>query len=205
MALLGGAWIPMWFFLNLYLQQILGFDALKGGLALLPMTVLIMLLMVGITARLVARFGFKSTLTVGLVILAGATALLAHAPVGGSFAGDVLPASLIAALGMSLSYITAMMAAMSGAKPEEAGLASGLLNTSYQIGSAIGLAVMTAIATATTGSDASGLNAGFHGAFIGGALVAAAAAVAALTLVHQNRTPVAESSTDDQPAARRAG
>ena len=199
MALLGAAWIPLWFFLNLYLQQVLGYGAFESGLALLPMTVAIMLLMVGVTARLIARFGVKANLVVGLGLLASSLALFAQTPTDGNFVTHVLPASLIAALGMSLAYIPAMIAGTASAKPEEMGLASGLINTTYQVGSALGLAIMTAIASATTDDQLSGaanplaaLNSGFHDAFIGAALVAVAGAL--LTLVWL-RTPRAEAIT----------
>ncbi|MFI6297752.1 MFS transporter [Nonomuraea sp. NPDC050790] len=167
MALLGAAWIPMWYFLNLYLQQILGYGAFASGAALLPMTVAVMIFMIGITARLLGRFGAKPLIVLGLAVLAAGVAGLSFARPDGTFVADVLPASLIAAVGMSLAYIPAMMSAMSGAKPEEAGLASGIVNTTYQVGSAVGLAVMTAVATSRAE-----LIDGFQGAFIGAAVVA---------------------------------
>jgi len=188
MALLAGAWIPLWFFLNLYLQQVLGYSAFRGGLALLPMTVAIMVLMVGFTERFIGRFGVKANLVAGLLLLAVSLVLFANTPVDGRFVAHVLPASLLAALGMSLSYIPATISGMSGARPEETGLASGLINTSYQIGSALGLAAMVAVASGrTAGRLAAGtqhvaaLNSGFHAAFLGAAAVAAGGAL--LTLV----------------------
>jgi len=189
MALLGAAWIPMWFFLNLYLQQVLGYDAFEGGLALLPMTGLIMLLMIGVTGRVVARLGFKPPMIAGLTLLAGGIALFARIPSDGSFLVDVLPASLVAAAGMSLAYIPVLIAALSSAKPEESGLASGLVNTTYQVGSALGLAAMTAVATAVTGAgtDAGALTDGYQGAFIGAAVVALVAAAAAATAIARPR------------------
>lgn len=190
MALLAAAWIPLWFFLNLYLQQVLGFSALEGGLALLPMTLAIMVLMIGVTARLVGRFGYKSNLVVGFLLLAGALGLFASAPTSGNFLVNVLPASLLAALGMALTYIPATIAGMSGARPEETGLASGLINTSYQIGSAIGLAVVTVLASGRTESlTASGaeqvlaLNSGFQLAFVGAAVAAGIGSVLALVFL----------------------
>ena len=154
MLLLGAAWIPMWFYLNLYLQQVLGFDAFESGAALLPMTIAIMVLMVGVTGKLVGRLGFKLPLVAGLLVLALGMAMFGRLPVGGSFAADVLAASLIAALGMSLSYIPTLIASLSAVNPEDTGLASGIVNTSYQIGSALGLAAMTAIALAATEAPA---------------------------------------------------
>ena len=192
MALLGAAWIPLWFFLNLYLQQVLGYGAFESGLALLPMTVAIMLLMIGVTARLIGRFGFKANLVIGLGLLGGALALFALTPTEGSFIAHVLPASLLAAVGMSLSYIPAVIAGTSSAKPEELGLASGLINTAYQVGSAFGLALMTAFATSRTSARLAGgvpnlaaLNSGFHAAFIGAAVIAIAGALLTLVWLRQ--------------------
>jgi EmrB/QacA subfamily drug resistance transporter len=199
MALLGAAWIPMWFFLNLYLQQVLGLSALGSGLALVPMTVAIMVLMVGATARVVGRFGWKPPLVAGLVLLAAGVLLFGRAPVGGSFALDVLPASLVAAVGMSLAYIPAMIAATSGARPEETGLASGLVNTSYQIGSALGLAAVTAVSTSYSASrladgtqQLAALNDGLRAAFVGAAAIAAVGAVLALVSLRQHVQPLTE-------------
>jgi len=188
MALLGAAWIPMWFFLNLYLQQVLGYGPFEGGLALLPMTVTIMVLMVGVTARVVGRFGFKPPLVVGLLVLAAGIAWLARAPAGGSFAADVLPASIVGAAGMSLAYIPAMLAALSGARPEESGLASGIVNTTYQVGSALGLAAITAVATAYGAGqlgDVAALVDGFQAAFVGAAIIALVGAGLALVSLRQ--------------------
>jgi EmrB/QacA subfamily drug resistance transporter len=201
MALLGAAWIPTWFFLNLYLQQVLGYGAFEGGAALLPMTATIMVLMVGVTGRVVARAGFKQPLVVGLVILATGIGLLALIRPDGTFLVDVLPATLVAATGMSLAYIPAMLAALSGARPEEGGLASGIVNTTYQIGSALGLALMTAIATAH-GADQIGNPAalvdGFQAAFIGAGVIAL---VAAGLVGAWLRQPQARSMREERSAA----
>lgn len=186
MALLAASWIPLWFFLNLYLQQTLNYSAFYSGLALLPMTIAIMFLMVGMTGKLVAKFGFKSNLIAGLIALTGSLLLFSTIPPDGTFLINVLPASLLGALGMSLAYIPGTIASMSGAKPEEMGLASGLVNTSYQVGSALGLAIIVAISSAkTSGVKTSGatdmvaLNSGFQTAFIAAAIVSAIAAIIA--------------------------
>lgn len=177
MALLGAAWIPLWFYLNLYLQQILHLSALASGLALLPMTLTIMVIMVGLSGKLIGRFGVKANVVVGLLAMGGALLLFTQVPPNGDYFANVLPASLLAALGMALAYIPVTMAAMSGARPEETGLASGLVNTTYQVGSAVGLAAMVALAAAA-GVEGSGgaLLSGFHAAFSGAAWVAFAAA-----------------------------
>ncbi|GLV95144.1 MULTISPECIES: MFS transporter [Streptomyces] len=186
MALLGAAWIPMWYFLNLYLQQVLGYGAFASGAALLPMTGLLMLLMTTVTARLLGRFGPKPLITGGLLVLAAGLVWLSAARPTGSFVVDVLPASLVAALGMALAYIPTLMSAMAGAPQEQAGLASGIVNTTYQVGSALGLAALTALAT-SQGAGALGdlpaLTDGFSAAFLAAAGIAAAGALATLTLM----------------------
>jgi|TARA_R110002126_G_scaffold42829_5_gene123272 EmrB/QacA subfamily drug resistance transporter len=197
MALLGAAWIPLWFFLNLYLQQILGLSALSSGLALLPMTVMIMVVMVGFSGRLIGRFGPKANLIIGLLLMGAALLLFANLPTDGSFWVNVLPASLLAALGMALAYIPATMSGMSGAKPEETGLASGLINTTYQVGSAVGLAVMVALAASVAphaGGETADLLPGFQAAFFGAAVAAFLGAAATLVFVRgsapQREVPV---------------
>lgn len=186
MALLAAAWIPLWFFLNLYLQQTLNYSAFNSGLALLPMTIAIMFLMVGVTGKLVAKFGFKTNLIAGLIALAASLFLFSTIPADGTFLVNILPASLLGALGMSLAYIPGTIASMSGAKPEETGLASGLVNTSYQVGSALGLAIIVAISAAktnavkTTGAtEMVALNAGFQTAFFSAAVICVIAAIIA--------------------------
>jgi EmrB/QacA subfamily drug resistance transporter len=185
MALLGASWIPMWFFLNLYLQQVLNYGPFESGLALLPMTVVIMVLMISTTPRLMSRFGIKRNLVIGLGLLAAGIAMFTLTPSNSSekntaytFMLYVLPASLIAALGMSLAYIPVLTAAISNAHKEQTGLASGLVNTSYQIGSALGLAIIVAVASNQTETldniglpSIEALNGGFHSAFIVGAVI----------------------------------
>lgn len=184
--LLGAAWIPMWFFLNLYLQQVLGYSAFPSGAALLPMTILIMIGMIFLAPRAIARFGPKPMVVTGLAVLAIGLGWLSLVRPDGSFAVDVLPASLVAALGMSLAFIPSLGTAISSARPEEGGLASGIVNTSYQIGSALGLAAMTALAASYGGGrlgDLTALTNGYSAAFLGAAGIAAVGAVAAgLTL-----------------------
>ncbi|MGH3992390.1 MAG: MFS transporter, partial [Pseudonocardiaceae bacterium] len=175
LVLLGAAWIPMWFILNLYLQQVLGYGRFEAGAALLPMTGLILVLMVGATARIIGRFGLRAPLVLGLAVLAGGIGLFGLISSDGAFVPDVLWASLVAAAGMSLAYIAALNAGLSAVAPEQSGLASGLLGTSYQVGSALGLAVMTSIAT-SYGADQLGnaaeLTNGYQAGFIAAAGVA---------------------------------
>jgi EmrB/QacA subfamily drug resistance transporter len=208
MALLGAAWIPLWFFLNMYLQQILGYGAFASGLALLPMTLAIMVLMMAVTARVVGKLGPRATLILGLVLLGVALLLFARLPLAGSFAGDVLLPSLLAAAGMSLAYIPAMITATAGAARDQEGLASGVVNTTYQVGSAIGLAVMVALAGATTAdlaargaSAPAALSGGFTSAFVSSAVVAFAAAALAAWRVRAAPAAPAEAPARSLPAA----
>jgi EmrB/QacA subfamily drug resistance transporter len=186
--LLGAAWIPMWFFLNLYLQQVLGLGSFEGGSALLPMTVTIMVLMVFVAPRVIDRFGFKAPIVAGLWVLAAGLFVLSLVRPDGNFWADVLPASLIAAAGMALAFIPSLGTAIQSAPPEEGGLASGIVNTSYQVGSALGLAAMTALA-ASQGAGALGnpqaLTDGFSAAFIGAAVIAVVGGLLALVTLRQ--------------------
>ncbi|MFB7477142.1 MFS transporter [Kitasatospora sp. NPDC056184] len=184
--LMAAAWIPMWFFLNLYLQQVLGLKAFASGAALLPMTAAIMLMMIVLAPRLIARFGPKPLIVTGLLALAGGMLWLSFARPDGTFAVDVLPASLLAAVGMSLAFIPSLGTALAVPDPAEGGLASGIVNTSYQIGSALGLAAMTALAAANGSrelGDPVALTDGFSAAFLGAAALAVLGALAsALTI-----------------------
>ncbi|GAA2772008.1 hypothetical protein GCM10010521_57500 [Streptomyces rameus] len=191
MALLGAAWIPMWYFLNLYLQQVLGYGAFASGAALLPMTGLLMIFMTAITAKLLAKFGAKPLIGGGLLVLAAGLLWLSAVEPTGTFAVDVLPASLVAALGMSLAYIPAMLAAMSGAPQEQAGLASGIVNTTYQVGSALGLAALTAVATSQGAGQLGNLPAltdGFSAAFVWAAAIAAVGGLITLLVMRGEKT-----------------
>lgn len=179
MVLLAAAWIPLWFYLNIYLQQVLHLSAFKSGLALLPMTVVIMIMMTSITGKVIAKMGVKGTLVSGLLFLTGSLILFSTVSEGGSFLTDVLPASILGAIGMSLAYIPGTITSMSAAKPEETGLASGIVNTSYQIGSALGLAIVVAVSSALVkGNDS--MNEGIQTAFIAAAIICGIAVLIAL-------------------------
>lgn len=187
LLLMAGSWIPLWFYLNLYLQQTLEYSAFYSGLALLPMTIAIMILMVGVTGKLISKFGFKTTLITGLLALTGSLIWFSFVPVTGNFLSHVLGASLLGAVGMSLAYIPGIMASMSGAKPEETGLASGLANTTYQVGSAIGLAIVVVLAVLTTNQEITNgvtnkeaLNIGFQTAFKAAAVISGISVLVAI-------------------------
>ena len=200
--LLGAAWISMWFFLNLYLQQVLGYSAFPSGAALLPMTLLIMIGMTTLAPWTISRFGPKAMTVTGLAVLAVGMGWLSLVRPTGSFLADVLPASLVAALGMALAFIPSLGTAISSAPPEEGGLAAGIVNTSYQVGSALGLAAMTALA-ASFGADRLGnihaLTDGFSAAFLGAAGIAAVGAVLAAALLRTPGKDSAGTATLDEP------
>src|SRR3954451_5804947 len=195
--LLGAAWIPMFFLVNLYLQQVLGLGALASGAALLPLTVTIMVGMIVVAPRLIATFGPKSITVAGLAILAVGLVWLSFISPDGAFLTDVLPASLVTASGMALAFIPSLGLALSSAAPAEGGLAAGIVSTSYQVGSALGLAAMTAVATAF-GADQVGnavaLTDGFSAGLLGAAGIAAAGALLAWVWL---RPPQAAAPTGD--------
>jgi MFS family permease len=162
------------------------------------------------TEKVVGRIGPKSALVIGLGILGIALVLFARMPLDGSFVGSVLVPSLLGAIGMSLAYIPAMITSTMGARPEDGGLASGLVNTTYQVGSAIGLAAMVAVAGAKTSSLAvagaerlAALSGGFSSAFIGAGIIAAGAAALAAFAI---RMPKAQAAVEPSaaPAVKRA-
>jgi EmrB/QacA subfamily drug resistance transporter len=200
-VLLGAAWVSMWFFLNLYLQQVLDLGALEGGAALLPMTLAIMLGMVVVAPRVMARVGAKPMVVGGLFVLAGGLALLSLVRTNGSFVVDVLPASLVAAAGMALAFIPSLQTAISSARPDEGGLASGIVNTGYQVGSALGLAAMTALASAQ-GADQLGnigaLTDGYSAAFLGAAGIAMAGGLVAAVTLRRPNSVVPDTTSADQ-------
>ncbi|EHR59186.1 MFS transporter [Saccharomonospora cyanea] len=189
--LLAGAWIPMWFFLNLYLQQVLGLGAFASGSALVPMTTVIMLGMIAVGPRLTARFGARPMVVTGLLVLAAGLGWLSLVRPDGTFWVDVLPASLVAAAGMALAFVPSLGTAISSARPEEGGLASGIVNTSYQVGSALGLAAMTALATSLGSGqvgDAHAVTDGLSAAFVGAGGIALAGGLIAMATL-RNRRP----------------
>jgi EmrB/QacA subfamily drug resistance transporter len=173
-----------WFFLSaLYLQLVLGYSPLEVGLAFLPGNLVMGALSVGLSAKLVMRFGIKRPLAVGLGIAAVGLLLLARAPVDGSYVVDVLPSMILLGFGAGIAFNPVLLAAMSDVAPEEAGLASGLVNTSFMMGGALGLAVLASVAASRTDSLRAGgdsllpsLVGGYHIAFLIGAVFAAGAA-----------------------------
>jgi EmrB/QacA subfamily drug resistance transporter len=165
-----------WFFFSaLYLQRILGYGSLATGLAYLPATVALGTISQGPAAWAVNRFGIRPTIFGGMGLMALGLLLFARAPVGGSFPVDVLPGMLLLGVGASFAFMAVILASTTGVPEDEAGLASGLVNTSQQMGGALGLAALAAVAAAYTASisgtrpDVTALNAGYHAAFLAGA------------------------------------
>ena len=173
-----------WFFLAaLYMQLVLGYTPLEVGLAFLPSNLIMGAFSLGLSAKLVMRFGIRAPLGVGLLIAAAGMVLFVRAPVDGSFAVDVLPSMILLGLGAGTAFNPVLLAAMSDVDQSEAGLASGVVNTSFMMGGAVGLAVLASLAESRTDSlRASGdgaltaLTGGYHAAFLLGAVFAAAAA-----------------------------
>ena len=200
--MLGAAWIPMFFFVNLYLQQVLGLGAFASGAALLPLTVTIMIGMVAVAPRMIARFGPNNMTVSGLALLAVGLVWLSFIGPHGSFVTDVLPASLVTAAGMAMAFIPSLGLALSSAAPEEGGLAAGIVSTSYQVGSALGLAAMTALASGVGADRVGDLTAqtdGYSAGLLGAAAIAAAGAVIAKASL---RSPVPTAADPQkQPAA----
>ena len=176
----------MFFLGTLYMQRVQGYDALEIGLAFLPVALLIGTLSLGFSARLNMRFGARATLVPGLLLTVGGLALFARAPVEATYAADLLPAMILVGIGAGLSFPSLMTMAMSAATASDSGLASGLVNTTQQVGGALGLAVLATLSTTRTDnllaageSTASALTSGYHLAFvIGAGLVVTAIAVA---------------------------
>jgi EmrB/QacA subfamily drug resistance transporter len=173
-----------WFFLSaLYLQLVLGYSPLQVGLAFLPGNLIMAVFSLGLSAKLVMRFGIRLPLAAGLTLAAVGLALFARAPVDGSFLVDVLPPMILLGLGAGMAFNPVLLAAMSDVDPGDAGLASGVVNTAFMMGGALGLAVLASLAAARTDSLASSgddhltaLTGGYHAAFVAGAVFAAAAA-----------------------------
>ena len=180
----------MFFLGALYLQRILGYDALQTGLAFLPATLVMAWMSLGYSQKLIMRFGARSTLIPGLALIAAALALFAQAPVDGDYVVNVLPVMVLLGAGAGVSFPALMTLAMSGATPSDAGLASGLVNTTVQVGGALGLAVLATLSAtrsqdlvASGDAQAAALTGGYHLAFlIGAALVVAAIGVATVVL-----------------------
>jgi EmrB/QacA subfamily drug resistance transporter len=187
--LIAMALFSMFFFISLYMQQVLGYDPLQAGVAYLPLAFGI-IVSAGVASQLVTRFGVRPVLVAGLILTAVGLLWFSQISVGGSYVGDILFPSLISAFGLGFAFVPMTIAAVAGVEAHEAGLASGLINTSQQIGGALGLAVLAAIAnsrreslTEAGSSMPSALTEGFQLALTVGAGFAIAGAILALLLV----------------------
>ncbi len=206
--LVAAALFSMFFFISLYMQQVLGYDALKAGLAYLPLAGGI-IVSAGLASQLVTRIGFKPVFVSGLVLTAIGLAWFAQVSVHGAYVSDILLPSLIAAVGLGFAFVSMTIAAVAGVGPQQAGLASGLINTSQQVGGALGLAILVSVATSKTDSvmTAAGgapsalpgaLTEGFRAAFTVGIGFAVVGAILAAVLISSQ-------TSREHAAAARAG
>jgi EmrB/QacA subfamily drug resistance transporter len=205
--LIGMSLFSMFFFISLYMQQILGYDALKAGFAYLPLAIGI-IISAGVASQAVTRLGFKPTLIAGLALITAALLWFSQVSPGGSYLGDVLFPSLLAAVGLGFAFVSVTIGAVAGTREKDAGLASGLINTSQQVGGALGLAILAAVANAATDNSSAvsrlvALNDGFRVAFLVGAGFALTGAILAAVLIdsRDSREAAAAASRGEAPVA----
>jgi EmrB/QacA subfamily drug resistance transporter len=206
-VLWSGAMFAWFFMAALYMQLVLGYSPLQIGLAFLPGNVIMGALSIGLSAKLVMRYGIRKPLATGLLLASAGLLLLVRAPVDGSFVTDILPSMILLGLGAGMAFNPVLLAAMGDVDPAEAGLASGVVNTSFMMGGAVGLAVLASAAASRTsklvdaGHDqVAALTGGYHLAFLLGAIFAAAAAVIGALLIREN-APAAHAEQIGEPAA----
>src|SRR5262249_32203703 len=188
--LLGASLFSMFYFISLYMQQVLGYSPIHAGLSYLALA-LTTTVAAGLGGQLVTRYGFKPILASGMLFVAAGLVWFSQVSVGGGFLTDILGASLLAAIGLGFGFVTSTIAAVSGVEEREQGLASGLINTSQQIGGALGLAVLSTIAPTpadnvmATGHSTlpNALTEGFQSAFMAGAVIATLGVIATLVLI----------------------
>ena len=199
--IMGTAMFSMFLMLTLYMQQVLGYSAMKTGVAYLAVAGTA-ILWSAVAAQLVTRIGVKPVLTVGMTMLTAGLVYFTQVSVGGTYLDDLLPGFLLIGVGIGFSFVPISIAALAGVQPAEAGLASGLINTSQQIGGALGIAALSTIATSQT-SDAVASGAavpdalvdGFTAAFLAGVIIAGLGIVAALTLIRRDELEQAPAAT----------
>src|SRR5579862_2996013 len=199
MFLVASGMFAMFFFITLYLQRVLGDHPLKAGVSVLPFTAGIML-SAGLASNLAPRIGVRPVAAVGMILTAVGMLLFARMPVGGSYGVDVLPGMIVAALGMGAVFMPLTLVATTGLKDEDQGLASGLFNTSQQVGGALGLAILSTIAAGRThGSAPAALVHGFHYAFAGAAVFVVAALVLMVALLRKRDVVRIEAEATAEP------
>ena len=202
-----------WFFLSaLYLQLVLGYSPLEVGLAFLPGNLIMAVFSLGLSAKLVMRFGIRLPLALGLLLAGIGLLLFARAPVDGNFAVDVLPSMILLGIGAGMAFNPVLLAAMSDVAPSESGLASGVVNTSFMMGGALGLAVLASLAASRTDSllasgDAplAALTGGYHAAFLVGAVFAVAAAVIGAVFLRAGQLAAEEGAAEPGAVPAAAG
>src|SRR5213596_2281339 len=204
--ILGTATFSLFLMLTLYMQQVLGYGPMKTGVAYLPVAGGAIVTS-AIAAQPVTRIGVNPVLLIGMISLTGGLLYFTQVSVGGSYVADLLPGFLLIAVGLGFSFVPISIAALAGIQPAEAGLASGLINTSQQIGGALGIAALSTIATtrttdalATGSTNASALVTGFHGAFLAGVIIAAIGIVATLTLIRRDELEQGAEIVEGEPA-----
>ncbi|MCW2977171.1 MAG: drug resistance transporter, EmrB/QacA subfamily [Actinomycetia bacterium] len=200
MFLVGSGLFAMFFFNSLYIQRVLGYGPLKAGLAFLPFTAGIM-----VSATLASQFGpkvgIRITTAIGMVVATAGLLLLTRMPVNGSYLTSVLPSLLLVALGMGAVFVTLTLVATTGLEDDDQGLASGLFNTSQQVGGALGLAILSTIAAShTKGNSPAQLVRGFHWAFAGSAVFVLAGLVALVTMLRQRDVARIEAQAEEGQA-----
>jgi EmrB/QacA subfamily drug resistance transporter len=183
---MAAAFFPMFFFLTFYAQYVLGYEPIEAGFAQLPIALSI-IVFAGVASQAVTRVGYKASLVIGLSVAAGGLLWFAQVSAGGSFMADILGPSIVTGFGLAFAFVAGTIAATSGVSGEQAGLASGLVNTSQQIGGALGLAVLIALATARTdavdAAQAVALTEGYQAGFLGGAALALLGVLLTLVLL----------------------
>jgi len=212
-VLWSGAMFAWFFMAALYLQLVLGYSPLQIGLAFLPGNLIMGALSIGLSAKLVMRYGIRKPLATGLLLASAGLLLLVRAPVDGAFVTDVLPSMILLGLGAGMAFNPVLLAAMSDVEQSEAGLASGVVNTAFMMGGALGLAVLASLAASRTDTRlASGdgslvaLTSGYHVAFLFGAVFAFAAATLGAVLLRAGAAMPAQEGEDvvGAPAAAEA-
>jgi len=212
--LVGASLFSMFFFISLYMQQVLGYSPIKSGFSYLPLALTI-IVAAGVASQLVTRVGFKPVLLAGLAFIAAGLVWFSQISTDGTYLGDILGPSLLAAIGLGFSFVPVTIAAVAGVSGREAGLASGLINTSQQVGGALGLAVLATISNSRIDDVMRGahgnaaalphaLTEGFQSAFLAGAGFAALGFVLALAMIRRDDSRAHREQADALPAEARA-
>ncbi|CAN5496450.1 MFS transporter [soil metagenome] len=187
--LVGAALFSMFYFISLYMQQVLGYSAIKAGLSYLPLAIFI-IVSAGVASQLVTKVGFKPILVMGMVLIAVALVWFAQVPVDGDYVKNLLGPMIISAIGLGFAFVPVTIGAVSGVSQHDSGLASGLINTAQQVGGALGLSVLVAVASGVTTNDRdlADLTDGFQAAFLTGAGIAVLGVLAAVFLISSSES-----------------